>query len=127
MSKYELKTLSAKQVFPMVNLIKKFGVSEFKQVVHDLDIKKLFDKNGEMNGQNLSALGFGIIFDVIAIVIENLEKCEQDIFDFLSSVSNLDAKEIGEMPLDEFAQMLEDVLRKKELKGFFGVVFKLLK
>ena len=127
MSNYELRKLTSKDVFPMVNLIKKFGVNEFKKVINNIDVKKMLSENGELNGQQLSAVaGFNIIIDVVAIVVDNLGKCEKDIFSFLASVSNLSETEIADMAMDEFAQIIIDVLSAEELKSFFGVVFKLL-
>lgn len=127
MSNYELRKLTSKDVFPMVNLIKKFGVDEFKKVINNIDIKKMLSENGELNGQQFSAIaGFNIIIDVVAVVVENLGKCEKDIFSFLASVSNLSENEIADLPMDEFAQLIIDVLSAKELSSFFGVVSKLL-
>ena len=87
----------------------------------------MLSENGVLNGQQLSAVaGFNIIIDVVAIVVDNLGKCEKDIFSFLASVSNLSETEIADMAMDEFAQIIIDVLSAEELKSFFGVVFKLL-
>lgn len=128
MSKFELKTLDGRDVFPMVSLIKKFGVENFKKLLQTNDIRKMIDEHGEINGEQLEALvGMNIIIDVLAIIVENMGKCEQELFTFLARVANMSVEEVGTLPLDVFGELITEVLSKKELKGFFAGVFKLLK
>lgn len=128
MSKYELKTLEARHIFPMVNLIKKFGIENFKKCFSSMNVKEAVDEKGNVNMDQLTALvGLNIILDVVTVVFENLEKCEADMYKFLSSVSNLKPEEVKGLAMDEFAQMIIDVLQKEEFVGFFKVVTKLLK
>ena len=81
-----------------------------------------------MNTEKLSAIiGLNVIIDVVSILLENIGRCEEEVYTFLANISNLSVNDIKELPLDTFAQMIIDVLEKKELSSFFGVVFKLLK
>lgn len=128
MSKYELRTLEAKDIFPMINLIKAFGIDNFKKCFSSINAKEVADENGNVNMDQLTALvGLNIVFDILSVVIGNLGKCEKDMYKFLESVSNLKVDEIKKLPMDEFAQMIIDVLQKEEFVGFFKVVLKLLK
>lgn len=128
MSDYELRTLEAKDIFPMVKLIKAFGIDNFKKCFNSINIKDVADENGDVNIDQLSALvGLNIVFDIVSVIVENLGECENEIFKFLENVSNLKASDIKKMPMDIFAQMIIDVLQKEEFVGFFKVVLKLLK
>lgn len=112
----------------MVNLIKKFGVENFKKAFLNQDLQAVIDKNGNVSEEKLNTLvGVNIMFDVVGIIVENLGGCKKEIYAFIGNISNLKDKELDEMPMDVFAQLIIDVLRKEELKSFFGVVFKLLK
>ena len=126
--KYKLRTLEAGDIFPMVSLIKKFGVDNFKRIFHSQDIKQAIDENGDVNMEQLGAIvGLTIAMDVLAIVLENLERCENEVFAFLGRITELGDEEVRKIPLDDFAEIIVDFVNKKELKGFFMVVLKLLK
>lgn len=126
--KYPMRTLGAEDIFPMVNLIKKFGIENFKRLLDSKDIKKAIDENGDVNMEQLGAIvGLTIAVDIAVIVIENIGKCEAETFEFLAKVTNLKNEEVRAIPLDEFAQLIIDFVNKKELRGFFSVVSKLLK
>ena len=95
---------------------------------NSFNVKDVADEHGDVNMEQLSALvGLNIAFDIASVIFENLGKCENEIFKFLESVSNLKANEVKKLPMDIFAQMIIDVLQKEEFVGFFKVVLKLLK
>ena len=124
---YELRKLTSKDIFPIVKLISKFGVNEFKKCFDPENVKGILNEKGEISGEITEYVGMSIVFDVAAIVMSNISKCENEIYDFLSSVSNLDRKQIEELSPAEFAQMIIDIIQKEEFADFYGVVSKLLK
>ena len=125
---YELREITSKDIFPMVKLISKFGIDEFKTCFDPKLIKEIVDENGEIKGDKLFAvIGMNVAFDIASIVLTNIGNCEDEIFDFLASVSNLKRKEVEKMSPADFAQMIIDFIQKDEFKDFFGVVSKLLK
>lgn len=124
---YQLRKLTAKDIFPMTKLISKIGLKEFKNAFDPKLIASLADENGEVQGDKLaSVIGINVAFDIAAIVMENLSKCEREIYEFLSSVSELEKEKLEEMSPAEFAQMVIDIIQKEEFKDFFKVVSKLL-
>ena len=125
---YELRALTSKDVFPMFRLISKFGIDEFKKCFDPQLVSQLIDENGEFEGDKLTSLvGMNIAFDIASIIVANVCNCENEIFDFLASISNLKRKDIEKMPMVDFFQMIIDVIQKDEFKDFFGVVSKLFK
>lgn len=127
---YELKTLSAKHVFALVRIIKKFGIEQFKEIFFNKDMQKLFMEHKEEGADNdkaLEAIGVEVAFDIANVVIQNLPLCENEIYDFLSQISNLSNKKIEDMPMNEFFEMIIDVVQKEEFKDFFTLVSRFLK
>ena len=125
---YVLRELTSKDVFPMFKIISKFGIGEFKKCFDPKLVGQLVDENGDFQGDKLmSIVGMNIAFDVASIVFENVPKCEDEIYDFLTSISNLKRKELEKMSMVTFFEMIVDVVQKKEFKDFFGVVSKLFK
>lgn len=122
--KYKLRDLEATDIIPMVKLIRTFGVDEFKGLASLVkDISTTTDKEGN----EIITLGLDFVFEVVNIIINNIPKCEDSIFKFLSSISDLSEDEVRHLKLNEFTQMLIDFINNDEFKGFFSVVQKLLK
>ena len=131
---YTFRTLCAEDVFPMFNIINKIGIREFKSVFSNIDdLKKMLvyanapqeDKATALN--DILESGLSIAFDFAGIIFGNVNKCENDVFRFLASVSNLDEKGVRGLSLSIFFEMILDLIKKEEFKDFFKVVSKLFK
>lgn len=125
---YELKTLTSKDVFPMFRIISKFGIGEFKKCLDPQLVGQLVSEQGDVDGDKLTSIvGMNIAFDVASIIVENVPKCEDEIYNFLAQISNLKRKDIEKMSMVTFFEMIVDVIQKDEFKDFFGVVSRLFK
>lgn len=127
---YELKKLTTKNVFSLVRVIKKFGIEDFKKCFFNQNVQKLFIEKKEEGADNdklLETVGMEVAFDIANIVISNLPNCEEEIYDFLSQVSNLSKKKVEDLPMNEFFEMIIDVVQKEEFKDFFTLVSRFLK
>lgn len=119
--KYELRNLEAKDIAPMASILSKIGIKEIKGCFSHV----LTD--GKTTEESIAAVGAAVMFEMAGVILGNYEKCQNDIFRFLSSLSGMDMKQIESMPLDTFAEMVIDVISKEEFKDFMKVVSKLFK
>lgn len=117
--KFELRKLCAKDIFVMVKIISKIGVSEFKNCFKSPSVHSKIKSNVDF-----SAIGLEVIIEMVGTVLENLPKCESDIYSFLADLSGMKSNEISELGMSEFAELIEAVLTKDEFKDFFTVVSK---
>lgn len=118
-NKFELRKLCAKDIFVMVKIISKIGISEFKNCFKSTSVSEKIKSN-----MDFSAIGLEVIIEMVGIVLGNLPKCESDIYSFLADLSGKKSKEIAELDMSEFAEMIKEVLTKDEFKDFFTVVSK---
>lgn len=119
---YKLRTLCSKDIFPLSKIVTCIGLKEFRTCFESDAIKKAAQAGGE--NLDYSAVGIGVFFDMAGIILGNLPKCEKEIYDFLASISDLSRKELEEMDMGTFAQMVIDVIQKPEFRDFIGVVLK---
>ena len=131
---YTFRTLCAEDVFPMFSIINKIGVREFKSVFSNIDdLKKMLayvnapEEEKENAFSDILESGLSFAFDFAGIIFGNVNKCENDVFRFLASVSNLDEKGVRGLSLSMFFEMILDLIKKEEFKDFFKVVSKLFK
>ena len=119
-TKYELRMLGARDIAPVATILSKIGLKEIKKCFNPEELKEVGKGNAE-------AVGLTIAFEIASVVLANYAKCQDDIFKFLASLSGMDKKHIEDLPLDTFAEMLIDVVKKEEFGDFFKVVSKLFK
>lgn len=122
---YEFRTLTAADIPAMCKIITAIGIKEFRACFESEEVARIVKSGGE--NPDYSTIGVGIFIDLASVVLGNLPKCQNEIFAFLASISNLSREEIEKMELASFAQMVIDVIQKPELEDFIGVVSKLLK
>lgn len=128
---YHFRDLSSKDVFLMFRIISKIGINEFMDC---------FDKNGVLSViQNMTAeekdsdsgamlAAASVLLEVANVILGNMHKCEDDIYQLLATTSNLTVKEItAEGNGVMFVEMVVDFVKKPEFPDFFRAVSKLFK
>ena len=126
---YSLRKVNATDVFTVTTIISKIGIREFKSCLKGEDtinlINSLVNENKENNDAALSAVGISVVFDIVGVVLANLEKCKDDIFTLLSSLTGINKKDIATLDGEVFMDMLLTAIQDNS-KVFIGVASKLL-
>ena len=129
---YTLRKVNATDIFTVTTIISKIGIREFKSCLKGEDtinlISSLFSNEDETKQNNdaaLSAVGISVVFDIVGVVLGNMEKCKDDIFNLLSNLSNIPKNEIATLDGEVFMDMLLTAIQDNS-KVFIGVASKLL-
>lgn len=126
--KIELRKLTAKDLFLLSTILSKIGFKEFRDVFQSDSIKSLVANAKDADKDSTSLIvGANIVFEIAGIVLSNLEKCEDDIFRFLASVTNKTVKEIAELDPATLLELIIDVIKNPQFKDFFKVASKFVK
>ena len=123
--KYTLRKLEAKDSAPMASILSKIGLKEVKNCFSPDDMKAI--AGGEGGIEAVGAVGVSVAFEIAGVILGNYERCQNDVFSFLASLSGMDIKQIESLPLGTFTEMVFDVVKKEEFKDFMKVVSKLFK
>lgn len=123
---YTLRHPAAADIFPMMNIIKKIGVKEFKNCFSTDEIKQML-QDAKENGKEIDSteVGISVALNAADLLMERLPECEKEIYVFLSRLSGLKPSEIAGLGLAEFAEMLIDVFKDPEFSDFFTAVSRL--
>lgn len=131
---FELRTLKSDDLFPMFGILSKFGFKDLKEIITPDKIKDMksmiSQKDDEDEDENTDAttmLGVSVVMEVVSIIMKNLPSCKNEIYTFLSGLSGMTVKEIGNLDMVTFTEMIVAVVQKQEFKDFFKVVSKLFK
>lgn len=130
---FELRELKSSDIFPMFKIMGKIGFKDLKDRLTPDKVKELtsmFKQNANTESgadaeEQMMFVGFNIIFEVVEIIMGNLPSCEQEIYSFLAGLSGMKVKDVANLPLATFTEMIVEVLKKEEFKDFFKVVSRL--
>ena len=126
---YELRELTADDMFPMFQIISKIGIKEFKSCFDSENVRKLVaDMSSGESGDDLkTSVGVALAVDLASVILSNIGNCKDDIYQLLAQLSGMKAKDIAKLPMGTFVGMIVDVIKKKEFSDFFQDVVKLFK
>ncbi len=120
---YTLRGLTAEDVFPMLKIISGIGLKEFKGCFESEElrtaIRNMTAEKEEGAEIDTTALGLMVAVDVASVIIANVPKCKDDIYQLLSGLSGMSKKEIAALPMNVFLAMIVDIIKKEEFKDFF--------
>ena len=146
---YTLRKLSAKDISPMIKIIKKMNIQRLKNVISELDLSTIMNAldekqeaskhsinntEGIENELDLSTsseifakIGETLIFEAIPLILDALDDCMEDTNKFLANVANIELEELENMDIDIYFNLIYDVIKKDEFVGFMKVVSRFLK
>lgn len=126
-TKYELRDLQSKDVFPMFKIISKIGIKEFKSCFESDEVKEMVANAKDGGEAAATNIGFSVLVDMAGIIISHISDAEKEIYSFLASLSGMKEKDIAELDMVVFAEMIVDVVKKEQFRDFIQVVSKLFK
>ena len=124
---FELRALKATDFFLVTRILSKIGVKEFKGCIENDEIKAAiktaFDKqDGNIADADVASIGVSVVFDIASIVLERMEDCERDIYKLLANLSGMKEKEIADLPMATFGEMVISVIKHEGFRDFFQAV-----
>ena len=114
---YTFRKLSSDDMFLMFTIIKKVGLKELKTCIEGEELEKLIDvfqntEEGENKENALLAVGAGAVVNVLDVILGNLPRCKEEIYQLLAQTSDLTIDEIRADAL-LFTEMVIDFCRTR--------------
>ena len=126
--KWKFRKLKAPDLFVMLPILKKIGISNFRRCFSGDIIKGLLGENaGKSRAEKIDIATFGAALEFGQVLIEGLDTCENEIYNLLEQTSNLSRSEIKDLDLMELPEMIIDFVSKEEFAGFLKVAERYIK
>lgn len=113
---YTLRNFKDADLFPLLHILKKIGVRDFKPAFIQVATGK----------KTIKDIGILAAFDMVDILVGNLPKAEDEIYALWSDISGIPVKEMKEMEFGTLPMMIHDSFAGVKNTGFFKVLSKLL-
>lgn len=124
----ELRKLQSSDLFRMVRIINGIGFKTIKDSINVDEINKLRKGMTDENTDEVtSQVGVSVVMSILGVVIENLPKVENDVYEFCGSVAGIKPKDVSKMEMGEFMDLLVAIFKMDGFKDFFSRASKLIR
>ena len=126
---YRLRPLKDKDLFPMLNILKKAGIKDLKSAfVQDAYGGKNSQDASEdtQNKKSIKDIGLMTAFDLVDILLGNLPNIEDEVYDLWSDISGIPVDEMKEQEFGTLPLMIADTFAQAGNNSFFRVLSRYL-
>ena len=125
---YEMRKLQATDLFSVVKILNGIGLKNVREAINIDEINNVRKGMTEGNADVItSQIGLNVVMSLATVILENLPKIENDLYNFIGSVIDVKPKDVAKMDMGEFMDVLITIIQKEEFKDFFKRASKLIK
>ena len=125
---YEMRKLQATDIFSVVKILNGIGLKNVKEAINFEEINKIRKGMTEDNADVISSqVGLNVVMSLATVIIENLPKVENDLYNFIGSIIDMKPKDVARLDMGDFMDILITIIQKEEFKDFFKRASKLIK
>lgn len=124
---YTFRRLSTQDLFPMLRLLNKMGIKDLRDNENVKNISMMLSVTTGKKNIDVNKIGIDVFVEIACLIVENIPKCEAELYTMLSTTSNLTIDEIKAQDMAVTFEMIVDFVRKEEFGDFFKAVAKLFK
>ena len=125
---YEMRKLQATDLFSVVKILNGIGLKNVREAINIEEINDV--RKGMTKGNEdviTSKIGLNVVMSLATVILENLPKIENDLYNFIGSVIDMKRKDVAQMDMGDFMDLLITIIQKEEFKDFFKRASKLIK
>ena len=131
---YTLRKLTDADLFPLLQLIRKLGLKDFKNAFAESMKKSAFNPDAyeseeekeEALNDFREATGIEVFMDMADVLISKIDSHKDAIYEFYSNLSGIGADDIKEMEFGTLPLMIYDSFNEVKNAAFFKVLSRLL-
>lgn len=124
---YTFRRLSTQDIFPMLRLLNKIGLQDLKDNESVKRIAAMSTSATTKKNIDVNKLGMDVFLEIACLIVDNIPKCEVELYAILSQTSDRTVDEIKAQDMAVTFEMIIDFIRKEEFGDFFKAVAKLFK
>ena len=125
---YEMRKLQATDLFSVVKILNGIGLKNIREAINIDEINDVRKGMTKDNSEVItSQIGLNVVMSIATVILENLPKIENDLYNFIGSVIDVKPKDVAKMDMGDFMDVLITIIQKEEFKDFFKRASKLIK
>lgn len=120
---YTIRPLTADDIFPMCKIISTLGADAIQTCMESPTVKRAL----EGDDVGAESVGVAVVAQAAVVILGHLNDCRDDLYGFLSSLTGLDAADIGAMAPAKLMKMVATIIHREDFRDFFAEACALFK
>ena len=123
---YELRKPKATDIFVVSKIIKGIGLKNIANCFNsdDLNLIRKSVSSDKVTDEVLYKAGATIMLSIGDLVLEKMEFVQNDLIKFISNLTGLKVKEVEDLPITDFAEIVMAIIKEPDFVDFIKVVLK---
>ena len=123
---YELRKPKATDIFVVSKIIKSIGLKNIANCFNsdDLNLIRKSVSGDKVTDEVLYKAGATIMLSIGDLVLEKMEVVQNDLIKFISNLTGLKVKEVEDLPITDFAEIVMAIIKEPDFVDFIKVVLK---
>ena len=123
---YTLRKPKATDLFVVSKIIKGIGLKNIADCFNSDEINLIMKSvsGDKVTDDVLYKIGANIMLSIGELILDRLDDVKDDVIKFMSCLSGLKIKEVEDLPITEFAEMLMAIIKEPDFVDFIKVVLK---
>ena len=111
-----MRNLRTSDLFSLSKIIKKMNIKE--------DIKALVKNITNLNTEERKNVEKAMQIDLVMLFVENISTAEKEVYKLFADISSKSPKEIEEMGVSEFIELVQDLFNQEDIGDFLSMALK---
>jgi hypothetical protein len=111
-----MRSLMSVDFFKFSKILKKMNVKE--------ELKSITKNVTGLKEEEKAQAQVGMEIELLMLFIENIGSAEKEVYSFISDVSEKTVKELQEMSIDKFIEIIKEIFGDDNFKSFFPSALK---
>lgn len=124
-SKFTLGRFQATDLVTMATLLSKIGLGKVTDAFGKDNVMSLLANMDDKKEDKVAVVGMGIVLQIAEIILGNLEKCQNELYSLLSSISGMSVEEIKTLDAVDFFELIVEVIQLQQFRDFIKVASRL--
>lgn len=126
---YTLRKPKATDIFVVSKIIRGVGLKNVAKCFNsdEINLIKKSMSGEKVSDETLSQVGITIMVSIGDLILDKLDDVKDDVIKLMSLLSGLKTKEIEDLSLVDFAEMLMAIIKNPDFVDFIKVVLKSFK
>ena len=126
---YTIRKPKATDLFVVSKIMKGIGLKNISSAFSNEEVSLIKNsiKDGKVSDEMLSKVGLLITISIGDLILERLEFVENDVFKFIANLTGMKVKDVEDLPLTDFAEILMAIIKEPDFVDFIKVVLKSFK
>lgn len=119
----KVKKINTSTFFRVSRILRKMGVKDDVQKVKDIVYERLLKAkkfNVNFSPEEVKKIEDDANLDLIIQILSNMESVEQEVYELISSITNLSAEQVADLGIDDWKYIYDEVRKQINITSFLS-------